>query len=261
MEVLGQGFLAAYTEGDNSNVVATDTMKNVILRRALEHDGPTLEGFLDELGHGVPRHLSGDGGPAAVGARAAVRAGPGRRRARSAATGSSRSAAATTRSPSSSSSAARTAASCWSRSAAARSGCGCSRRPASAFTQLRARRRDDAARARRPAAVHPPRRALALRGSRRRARRRPGPLRRAGAGARRRLRGLPRVRLGVDPAPRARDGAAAARALPRCSPRSRSTAENHTHDPVPGSDAASGGRKAYTAAFPAWGLITLVLTR
>jgi urate oxidase len=50
MEVLGQGFLAAYTEGDNSSVVATDTMKNVILRRALDHDGPTLEGFLDELG-------------------------------------------------------------------------------------------------------------------------------------------------------------------------------------------------------------------
>ena len=37
--------------------------------------------------------------------------------------------------------------------------------------------------------------------------------------------------------------------------------QNHTHDPVPGSDAASGGRKAYTAAFPAWGLITLVLSR
>ena len=52
MEVLGQAFLAAYTEGDNANVVATDTMKNVILRRALEHDSPTLEGFLDELGRG-----------------------------------------------------------------------------------------------------------------------------------------------------------------------------------------------------------------
>lgn len=50
MEVLGQGFLAAYTEGDNSAVVATDTMKNVILRRALEHDEPTLEGFLHGLG-------------------------------------------------------------------------------------------------------------------------------------------------------------------------------------------------------------------
>ena len=37
MEVLGQGFMPAYTEGDNRNVVATDTMKNVILRHALEH--------------------------------------------------------------------------------------------------------------------------------------------------------------------------------------------------------------------------------
>jgi urate oxidase len=37
--------------------------------------------------------------------------------------------------------------------------------------------------------------------------------------------------------------------------------ENHTHDPVPGSAATSGDRKAYTAAFPAWGLITLVLSR
>lgn len=52
MEVLGQGFLAAYTEGDNRRVVATDTMKNVILRRALDYDGATLEGFLDELGRG-----------------------------------------------------------------------------------------------------------------------------------------------------------------------------------------------------------------
>jgi urate oxidase len=50
MEVLGQGFLAAYTEGDNRGVVATDTMKNVILRHALEHDGATPEGFLDALG-------------------------------------------------------------------------------------------------------------------------------------------------------------------------------------------------------------------
>ena len=52
MEVLGQGFLPAYTDGDNTNVVATDTMKNVILRRAHEHEGETLEGLLDELGRG-----------------------------------------------------------------------------------------------------------------------------------------------------------------------------------------------------------------
>ena len=36
--------------------------------------------------------------------------------------------------------------------------------------------------------------------------------------------------------------------------------ENHTHDPVPGSDPRRD-RRAYTAAFPAWGLITLVLSR
>jgi urate oxidase / 2-oxo-4-hydroxy-4-carboxy-5-ureidoimidazoline decarboxylase len=52
MEVLGQGFLPAYTEGDNSSVVATDTMKNVILRRAHEYDGETLEGLLYGLGRG-----------------------------------------------------------------------------------------------------------------------------------------------------------------------------------------------------------------
>lgn len=52
MEVLGQGFLPAYTEGDNTNVVATDTMKNVILRRAHEYEGETLEGLLDDLGRG-----------------------------------------------------------------------------------------------------------------------------------------------------------------------------------------------------------------
>ena len=50
MEVLGEGFLAAYTEGDNRRVVATDTMKNVILSRTLEYEGATLEGLLDLLG-------------------------------------------------------------------------------------------------------------------------------------------------------------------------------------------------------------------
>jgi urate oxidase/2-oxo-4-hydroxy-4-carboxy-5-ureidoimidazoline decarboxylase len=52
MEVLGQGFLPAYTEGDNRSVVATDTMKNVILRRAHEYAGETLEGLLYDLGRG-----------------------------------------------------------------------------------------------------------------------------------------------------------------------------------------------------------------
>ncbi len=50
VEVFGSNFLPAYTHGDNANVVATDSMKNFILRQALEYHGATLEGFLDELG-------------------------------------------------------------------------------------------------------------------------------------------------------------------------------------------------------------------
>jgi urate oxidase len=52
VEVFGDTFLPAYTEGDNSAVVATDSMKNFILRHALGYDGATLEGFLAELGRG-----------------------------------------------------------------------------------------------------------------------------------------------------------------------------------------------------------------
>ena len=50
VEVLGDNFAPAYTAGDNSAVVATDTMKNFILREAAAHDGATLEGFLTDLG-------------------------------------------------------------------------------------------------------------------------------------------------------------------------------------------------------------------
>lgn len=50
VEVFGDNFLTAYTEGDNREVVATDTMKNFVLRQALAFDGATLEGFLAMLG-------------------------------------------------------------------------------------------------------------------------------------------------------------------------------------------------------------------
>jgi urate oxidase len=50
VEVFGENFLPAYTEGDNSSVVATDSMKNLVLAQALEYQGATLEGFLDFLG-------------------------------------------------------------------------------------------------------------------------------------------------------------------------------------------------------------------
>ena len=42
VEVFGNNFLAAYTQGDNSNVVATDSMKNFILRESLDYEGSTL---------------------------------------------------------------------------------------------------------------------------------------------------------------------------------------------------------------------------
>jgi len=51
VEVFGENFLPAYTHGDNTMVVATDTMKNFILQHALTFSGSTLEGFLDVLGH------------------------------------------------------------------------------------------------------------------------------------------------------------------------------------------------------------------
>jgi urate oxidase len=46
VQVLGEAFTAAYTHGDNSLVVATDTMKNFIHRESLAFEGSTLEGWL-----------------------------------------------------------------------------------------------------------------------------------------------------------------------------------------------------------------------
>lgn len=48
--VFGEAFTAAYTEGDNTNVVATDTMKNFIHRESLAFEGTTQEGWLFFLG-------------------------------------------------------------------------------------------------------------------------------------------------------------------------------------------------------------------
>jgi urate oxidase len=50
VEVLDDNFLPSYTEGDNTNVVATDSMKNFVLQKGLEFEGATLEGFLYFLG-------------------------------------------------------------------------------------------------------------------------------------------------------------------------------------------------------------------
>ncbi len=51
VNVLGRNFVPAYTEGDNSMVVATDSMKNFVHTQALRYEGATLEGFLNFLGH------------------------------------------------------------------------------------------------------------------------------------------------------------------------------------------------------------------
>ena len=50
VEVFGDNFLPAYTQGDNSMVVATDSMKNIILRHALDIPCATPAGYLDSLG-------------------------------------------------------------------------------------------------------------------------------------------------------------------------------------------------------------------
>ena len=50
IEVFGENFMPAYTEGDNSLVVATDTMKNFVHANALDYDGGDLEGLLVLLG-------------------------------------------------------------------------------------------------------------------------------------------------------------------------------------------------------------------
>ena len=50
VQVLGTVFMAAYTEGDNRLVVATDTMKNFIHRESLAFRGSTLEEWLEFIG-------------------------------------------------------------------------------------------------------------------------------------------------------------------------------------------------------------------
>lgn len=50
IEVFGDTFLPAYTEGDNSMVVPTATMTNFALQKALDYRGATPEGFLYFLG-------------------------------------------------------------------------------------------------------------------------------------------------------------------------------------------------------------------
>ncbi len=51
IDVFGERFIASYTEGDNREVVATDTMKNFVYATAAEFGGTSLESYVAFLGH------------------------------------------------------------------------------------------------------------------------------------------------------------------------------------------------------------------
>jgi urate oxidase / 2-oxo-4-hydroxy-4-carboxy-5-ureidoimidazoline decarboxylase len=48
--VEGEAFFSSFKEGDNTLLVATDSMKNFILKHAGDYDGATQEGFLEFVG-------------------------------------------------------------------------------------------------------------------------------------------------------------------------------------------------------------------
>ncbi|MEP6693585.1 MAG: factor-independent urate hydroxylase [Chloroflexota bacterium] len=50
IDVFGERFLAAYTEGDNREVVATDTMKNFVYATAADFDGTSADEYVMFLG-------------------------------------------------------------------------------------------------------------------------------------------------------------------------------------------------------------------
>jgi urate oxidase len=56
IDVFGDNFMPAYTQGDNRNVVATDTMKNFVYAMALDYDGDGYEGFADFLARQFLQH-------------------------------------------------------------------------------------------------------------------------------------------------------------------------------------------------------------
>jgi urate oxidase/2-oxo-4-hydroxy-4-carboxy-5-ureidoimidazoline decarboxylase len=51
IDVFGERFKASYTEGDNTEVVATDTMKNFVYATASRFTGRSLEAYVAFLGH------------------------------------------------------------------------------------------------------------------------------------------------------------------------------------------------------------------
>ena len=147
VEVFGDNFLPSYTRGDNSNVVATDSMKNFILRRGPTYEGATLEGYLDHLGGGLLEQVRADAGLRVPGASC--------RSARTSRRPPTSAGAATTRRPSSATSATDGGWRIASHSCG-RLGLRAPEDEGQRVRALRARRVHDAAGAHRPPAVHPP---------------------------------------------------------------------------------------------------------
>ncbi len=56
VDVFGDNFMPAYTEGDNRDVVATDTMKNFVYAMALAFTGDRYETFAEFLGQQFLEH-------------------------------------------------------------------------------------------------------------------------------------------------------------------------------------------------------------
>ena len=58
MLLYGDAFWPTYTTGDNTGLIATDSMKNFIQRETMNFPGSDLEGFCHFLADEVPRHVS-----------------------------------------------------------------------------------------------------------------------------------------------------------------------------------------------------------
>ena len=85
--VYGEAFWPTYTTGDNTGLIATDSMKNFIQRETLNFAGHDLGRLLPVPRRPLPRHLSAGGGGAGVGRRGSVWAPAGGRRTHSVGTG------------------------------------------------------------------------------------------------------------------------------------------------------------------------------
>ena len=74
--IYGDAFWPTYTTGDNTGLIATDSMKNFVQREMLNYDGRGSGRLLPLPGREVPATLSAGGGRANVGRRNPLRGSP-----------------------------------------------------------------------------------------------------------------------------------------------------------------------------------------